>query len=205
MNMRKQLFILLLASLAVTVSAGPLQATGFQFTDNIMNGVTLNAGHYDASLDLSGTVWQRKNHDGWGWEPDDQITATAVLDGTVVATNTISGMNGQYVPFNLPLTFSVDAKDQSVLQFAVTKQTSESKEVFKVDSAVLSGDFQPPTIAPVISVPTPNPGTGTGTSDSGSGGAQGGGDVHSVPEPSVPILLGAGILMLFFCRKKLTK
>jgi hypothetical protein len=205
MNMRKQLFTLLLASLAVTVVAGPLQATGFQFTDNVLNGVTLNAGHYDASLDLSGTVWQRKN--GWGWEPDDQITATAVLDGAVVASNTISGMNGQNVPFNLPLTFSVDAKDQSVLQFAVTKQTSESKEVFKVDSAVLSGDFQPPTIAPVVSVPTTNPGndTGTDTSNSGSGGAQGGGDVHSVPEPSVPILLGAGILMLFFCRNKLTK
>jgi len=196
MHMERRVFSLVLVAALVLLAAGPIQASPFQYTDNVLDGVTLSAGRYDATLDLNGEVWQAKHKGGKGWEPDDQITVTALLDGSVVGSSTVTGLEGQNVPFHLPLTFSVDAKDESLLQFDVSKRTSEGREMFQVNSAVLSGDFQA-TSPPVLPVPTIDSGSANG-SGSGPvvGGAQGGGDVHSVPEGSSWVLVATGLALL---------
>lgn len=189
------------------LAAGAVHASPFQYTDDVLNGVTLSEGHYDATLDLSGTVWQKKLKRGNGWDPSDRITATAYLDGAVVGSGSASGMSGQFAPFDLKLNFSADAKDQSSLQFAVTGETSSKRERFSVTNAVLSGDYTAP-VPPVVPQNTNGSGGASGP-ENGGGGSNGPneetGQPHSVPEPSTLIGLSVGLAALALGRRRLFK
>ncbi len=201
---------LLAIAAAVLLATGPVQASPFQYTDDVLKGITLNEGHYDATLDLSGTVWQKRLERGNGWDPSDRITATAYLDGAVVGSGSASGMSGQFVPFDLKLNISADAKGQSTLQFAVTSETSSKRERFRITNAVLTGDYTVPSPQPVSQNATGASGSGTGSGMGGSEAAQTGtsrtaSQPHSVPEPSTSIILAVGLVALTLARKRVFK
>jgi hypothetical protein len=173
--MLKGSLFLMWAAVGVVLAAGQLHARPIQFSDDALEGVRLNGGHYDMTLNLNGEVWQ--NGGGHGWEFNDQVNATVSLDGTKVASYTVAGMDGQNVPFHVPINFSIDAEDQSWLQLSVSSRTSIPEETFRLDSSVLSGDFQ----------------------------STGGGGLNSVPESPMSLLLATGGLVLLLGRRHLVK
>jgi hypothetical protein len=120
------------------------------------SGVLLNAGQYDFDINVTGLVWQ-KGIGSFGWEPDDQFTIQALLDGVPVAEVTQSGLNGQRQVFSKLLALSLLLDRQKRLDINIITDASSPNERLRI-SEIDAGDLLFQVASNQESLPIPLPG-----------------------------------------------
>jgi hypothetical protein len=105
-----------------------------------LGGVSLSPGTYDLTFELEGTVWSTPEG-AHGWEPGDTIYIESFLNGTSIASTYYNGMSGQDVSFSVSL--DIDVLTSGSLLINSWSDVSYPGELWKVDNATLTGEYQP--------------------------------------------------------------